>query len=93
MQIRVSLVVSALMSCIASGCSSSPIYVKPYPIECSKEAFIPAQEPVISESSKIADTEADDAENRNIWLVTTIRLGVAQSCLKSAETVGYIKRK
>ena len=84
---------SALMSCILNGCANSPTYVKPYPIECSKEAFIPAEPPVISESNQIVQTEADDAENRNRWLITTVRLGLAQNCLGAAETVGYIKRR
>ncbi len=48
---------------------------------------------MISESNQIVQTEADDAENRNRWLITTVRLGLAQNCLGAAETVGYIKRR
>lgn len=81
------------MSCILSACNNSKLYVKPYPIDCAEEAFAPPESPVITESKLIKDTEIADSENRSRWYVTTLRLRVAQGCLKAAETVGYIKRK
>lgn len=76
-----------------SGCGSSRLYVKPYPIDCDGDAFVAPEPPIITESKLLTDTEIADSENRSRWYATTIRLRMAQGCLKAAETVGYVKRK
>lgn len=81
------------MSCMLSACGNSKLYVKPHPIDCAEEAFVPPEPPVITDSKLIRDTEIADSENRSRWYVTTLRLRIAQGCLNAAETVGYIERR